>query len=127
MSNVDTPPNPYFSGINFNPSFFLSVASNFLTEAIANSKYLRLVGGILTGNLGIGRTPRVELDINGKAIIDTGVGTLPANGILGSNGTRLILFPGTATEPPYSFGFSVNSLWYGVPSTGNHLFFTGTT
>jgi hypothetical protein len=40
MSNVDTPPNPYFSGINFNPSFFSSTASNYLTEAIANSKYL---------------------------------------------------------------------------------------
>jgi hypothetical protein len=46
MSNVDTPHNPYFNGINFNPSFFLSTVSNDLTEAIANSKYLRLIGGI---------------------------------------------------------------------------------
>jgi hypothetical protein len=32
------PPNPYFSGINYNPSFFSTVAA-YLTEAIANSKY----------------------------------------------------------------------------------------
>jgi hypothetical protein len=44
MSNVDTPPNPYFNGINFNPSFF-SPVFNYLPEAIANSKYLRLIGG----------------------------------------------------------------------------------
>ena len=55
MSNVDTPPNPYFSGINFNPSFFSSISA-YLTEAIANSKYLRLIGGILSGNLGIKNT-----------------------------------------------------------------------
>jgi hypothetical protein len=46
MSNVQTPPNPWFSNINFNPSFFQSI-SDHLTEAIANSKYLRL---IVSGN-----------------------------------------------------------------------------
>ena len=76
MSNVDTPPNPYFNNINFNPSFFLSVASNYLTEAIANSKYLRLIGGMLTGNLGINRTPQVELDVNGKAMINNNMGNI---------------------------------------------------
>ena len=40
--NTDTPPDPYFSGINFNPSFF-KVLSTYLTEAIANSKYLKLI------------------------------------------------------------------------------------
>ncbi len=52
MSNVETPPNLWFSNINFHPSFFSSV-SDYLTEAIAKSKYLRLIGGILSGNLGI--------------------------------------------------------------------------
>ena len=37
------PPNPFFSGINFNPTFFNS--SPYLTEAIANSKYLKLISG----------------------------------------------------------------------------------
>ncbi len=56
MSNVDAPPNPYFNGINFNSSFFPSISA-YLTEAMANSKYLKLIGGILRGNLGIKKTP----------------------------------------------------------------------
>ena len=53
MSNVDIPPKPYFNGINFNPSFFSPVL-NYLTEAIANTKYLMLNGlNYMTGNLGI--------------------------------------------------------------------------
>jgi hypothetical protein len=120
------PPNPYFSGINFNPSFF-SIISTYLTETIANSKYLRLIGGVLTGNLGIKKTPVVELDVNGKAFIDNGFATFPGNGVLGSNGTRLILFPGTATETPFALGYSANEIWYGTRSGGTHLFFTGTT
>jgi hypothetical protein len=126
MSNVDTPPYPYFNGINFNSSFFPSL-SNYLTEAMANSKYLRLIGGILSGNLGIKRTPQVELDVNGKVNINNGFGTLPGNGGSGSNGTRLILFPGTATETPMALGYNADSLWYGTASTGNHRFYTGTT
>jgi hypothetical protein len=55
MSNVDTPPNPYFGGINFNSSFFSSL-STYLTEAISNSKYLRLIRGISTSNLGVKNT-----------------------------------------------------------------------
>jgi len=126
MSNVDTPPKPYFNGINFNPSFFSTVVE-YLTEAIANTKYLRLIGGILSGNLGIkNTTPEVELDVNGKVIINNGVGSLPANGRLGSNGTRLILFPGTASEPPYALGYNGNTLWYGAHSSGNHTFYSGT-
>ena len=51
--------------------FHFKTISTYLTETIANSKYLRLIGGILSGNLGIKRTPRAELDILGKAIINT--------------------------------------------------------
>ena len=120
------PPDPYFSGINYNPSFFSTVVE-YLTEAIANSKYLRLIGGILSGNLGIKRTPAVELDVNGKAYVNNSFGALPGNGTYGSNGTRLILFPGTASEPPFALGYNADTLWYGTRSTGSHIFYTGTT
>ena len=50
MSNVDIPPKPYFNGINFNSSFF-SPLIQYLTEAIANTKYLMLNGlNFMTGN-----------------------------------------------------------------------------
>ena len=121
----NTPPDPYFSGINFNPSFF-SVIQTYLTETIANSKYLKLIGGTLSGFLGINRTPRVELDINGKVVInDTSIG-VPANGVFGSTGTKLILTEGTASETPNAIGTDSTSMWYGTSSTKEHRFFTGT-
>ena len=49
--SADRPPDPYFNNINFNPLFFSSVISDYLTEIIANAKYLQLTGGTITGNL----------------------------------------------------------------------------
>ena len=128
MSNVDTPPNPYFNGINFNSSFFPSISA-YLTEAMANSKYLKLIGGILRGNLGIKKTPAVELDVNGKVNIDNSLITgMPENGTYGGVGTRLILYPGTPTTMAYSIGVSGGRMWYATPSgTVYHDFFNGTT
>jgi hypothetical protein len=126
MSGVSyPPPNPYFSGINFNSSFFSTVVE-YLTEAIANTKYLMLNGlNYMTGNLGIKRTPAVELDVNGKAIIHNGLGGTPVNGIYGGDGTRLILWPGAANDTAYAFGIAPTTLWYGVPSGAKHIFYTG--
>lgn len=120
-----TPPNPFFSGINFNPSFF-TVISGYLTEVIANTKYLRLIGGTLSGFLGIKRTPRVELDVNGKAVINDASIGVPANGVFGSTGTKLILTEGTVSETPNAIGTDSTSMWYGTSSTKEHRFFTGT-
>jgi hypothetical protein len=124
----EIPPNPYFSGINYNPSFFSKI-TDYLTEAIANSKYLRLIGGILSGNLGIKKTPAVELDVNGKVNIDNSLITgMPENGTYGGVGTRLILYPGTPTSMAYSIGISGGRMWYATPSgTVYHDFFNGTT
>lgn len=120
------PPNPYFNNINFNPSFF-SVIQTYLTEAIANSKYLKLIGGTISGFLGIGRTARVELDVNGKAVINNDLTAPPAVGQFGGNGTKLILFDGNATEAPYAIGVDTSTLWYGTNTAGSHKFYTGTT
>lgn len=120
------PPNPYFSGINYNPSFFSTVAA-YLTEAIANSKYLKIIGGTLNGFLGILRTPRVELDVNGKAVINNGTSGTPAIGQFGGAGTKIILYEGGGIETPIALGTQTNSLWYGVPISGNHRFYTGTS
>jgi hypothetical protein len=120
----DLPPDPYFSNINFNPNFF-TTAVQYLTEKIANLKYLRLIGGVLTGNLGIKRTPRTELDINGKAIIDNNLNAIPSVGILGGNGTKLILTAGTPASEPFALGTYSNTMWYGVPTTASHIFYNG--
>jgi hypothetical protein len=51
--STNQPPNPYFNNINFNPSFFSSEVSNYLTKIIANATYLKLSGGTIAGNLRI--------------------------------------------------------------------------
>lgn len=121
------PPNPYFSGINYNPGFFSSI-TDYLTVAIANSKYLKLLGGTLGGFLGILRTPaRVALDVNGKAVLNDGTSGNPTIATLGGAGTKLILKEGGGIDTPIALGTNVNDLWYGVAGGGNHLFYTGTT
>ena len=120
------PPNPYFSGINYNPGFFSSI-TDYLTVAIANSKYLKIIGGTLNGFLGILRTPRVALDVNGQAVINDGTSGIPANAtLLGSAGTKLILKEGGGLATPIALGTYLNDLWYGVSGVGNHLFYSGT-
>lgn len=118
------PPVPYFSGINFNPKFFRSVY-DYLTEQIANTLYLKLRGGSLTGNLGIKKSPaNVELDITGKINI-SGVEGLPANGIYGGGGTKLILKEGiTGISPPIALGVNSDNLWIGNGFSGNISIYT---
>ena len=120
------PPSPYFSGINFNSGFFSSI-TDYLTEAIANSKYLKLLGGNLRGFLGILRNPaRVALDVNGKAVINDNTSGTPQNAELGGTGTRIILREGTAIQTPFALGVVLDTLWYGTSSIGTHMFYTGT-
>jgi hypothetical protein len=124
----NTPPNPYFNGINFNPGFFSS-AVQYLTEAIANTKYLLLSGAnFMTGNLGIKRAAGVELDVDGRAYINNNFfSSVPSIGIYGGNSTRLIMAQGTASEFPLAVGVSNTSIWYGSQILGNHIFYTGDT
>ena len=53
--------------------------------------------------------------------------TTPSNRLYGSDGTRLILWPGTADAVPYSFGIAGSTLWCSVPTGAIHAFYTGTT
>lgn len=115
--SANLPPDPYFSNINFNPSFFLDVVVTYLTEIIANTKYLKLIGGTINGFLGI----------IGKCTINNGLNAAPSNGTLGSNGTKLILTEGTASITPVGLGTETDAIWYGVPSTSSHNFYNGTT
>lgn len=123
--NANTPPDPYFNNIDFNPTFY-QVIQQYLTEAYANSKYLKLTGGSLSGFLGIGRTARTQLDVNGKVVINDNAISTSENGLLGGAGTRIILYEGSEFNTPYAFGINTNTLWYSVPSTATHRFYIGT-
>jgi len=81
-----------------------------------------------SGRVGIGTTdPKELLHVVGKAIIHNGVGLPPANGLYGSGGTRIILWPGADNNTPYSLGIAGATLWYTVPTGANHIFYVGTT
>jgi hypothetical protein len=81
------------------------------------------------GNVGIGTAnPQTNLHVNGRAFIHTGEVGAPANGVYGgNNGTRLILWPGSTSGTPYALGIDNSTLWYGVPTSAVHRWYTGTT
>jgi hypothetical protein len=59
-----------------------------------------------TGIVGIGTTnPKALLHVRGKWNNSN-------KWTYGSDGTRLILWPGTADAVPYSFGIAGSTLWY---------------
>ncbi len=65
-----------------------------------------------------------------KVSIGTNAGShlaAPANGTNGSDGQRIILWPGGGSSVPYGFGMNGNTLWHSVPSAAGHRFYTGTT
>lgn len=72
------------------------------------------------GNVCIG-TSNANSNIGQGLVLDNGrklfwpynvtyLGT-PSNGSNGGNGTRIILWPGTASAPPYSIGMAGGTLW----------------
>jgi len=94
---------------------------NDITKEVTYSNHL-------SGSLGIGTTSvDTKLYVVGKTKIDDGSTSPPSTGVNGSNGTRLILWPGDATTTPYGFGMDNNTLWYGVPQNKLHKWYEGIT
>lgn len=134
-------------------SNMISVASNWPNYGMGCSESgivqvsgfygLQLATGGLTqtyltrdGLLGIGiSNPAAPLDVNSNSRFrdtmmfsnDTNWAATPANGVTGGAGTRIVLWPGSATTTPYALGITGGALWYSVPTGGNHLWYHGTT
>jgi hypothetical protein len=79
------------------------------------------------GNVGIGTTtPEARLHVNGRAIVHDGTTGTPTNSTWGSAGSRIILWPGSATATPYQIGIAPSEMWTGVPSWASWSVFRGT-
>jgi len=79
------------------------------------------------GNVGIGTTtPEARLHVNGRAIVHDGTTRTPTNSTWGRAGSRIILWPGSATETPYQLGIAPSEMWIGVPSSASWSVFRGT-
>lgn len=79
------------------------------------------------GNVGIGTTtPEARLHVNGRAIVDDGTTGTPTNSTWGSAGSRIILWPGSATTTPYQIGIAPGEMWIGVHQAASWSVFRGT-
>ena len=107
MSNVDTPPDPWFSNIIFNPDYFVAPTggSGGISQSYADSHYLQSganVNAISTanstifnnkvniyGNVGIGMSgnPKGLLDVRGRTFISI----LEASVVPYTNGNQLMV------------------------------------
>ncbi len=82
------------------------------------------------GAVGVGTTnPMTKFHVGtGIGRFDNSMGTgLPVAGENGSTGTRLILWPGTGSEPAYSMGISAANMWRAVPTGATHTWYTSTS
>ena len=80
-----------------------------------------------TGNVGVGTSPNCKLDIYGTVNISTATVGAPSVGIFGNTGDRLVIYKGTASTYPYSLGINASTLWYSVPATATHKWYSGGT
>jgi len=86
----------------------LNLAFNATVYTVGSNKYC-----------GIGNTiPATNLDVSGKINVSNGI-TTPSVGVSGGSGDRIILYPGTAIQYPYSIGLNTNELWCSVPTSGS--------
>jgi hypothetical protein len=79
------------------------------------------------GNVGIGTTtPEARLHVNGRAIVHDGTTGTPTYSTWGSAGSRIILWPGSATTTPYQIGIAPAEMWIGVHQAASWSVFRGT-
>jgi len=104
---------------------------NIQTRTTTTAAFVNSFTVISSGNVGIGITlPGTKLDVNGIInISNTGTVGNPGTGTYGtgSDGTKIVLFPGSASAYPYAFGIAASTLWYSTPSTCNHSWYVGGT
>ena len=68
-----------------------------------------------------------NINTTNKLICNNTQVAAPAQGIFGGNGDRIILYPGTASAHPYSFGINASELWYRTPPGASHKFYINET
>jgi len=81
-----------------------------------------------TNNVGIGtNNPGTKLVVNGPIYTQSSTTAAPASGTYGSgtDGTRIVLYPGSSGVYPSAIGIGLNTLWYSVPSGSIHNWYCG--
>jgi len=82
----------------------------------------------LGGNVGIGTTnPLVSFHSYGVSYLQAKQGGAPSTGALGTDGTSLIIYPGSSGSQSMALGFASSQLWYNVPTGNYHNFYVAGT
>jgi hypothetical protein len=63
-------------------------------------------------------------NISGKCIVGVNNFTSPTIGVTGGVGDKLIMFPGTSLNYPYSIGIEAGIMWFSVPTGSGYKWYT---
>jgi hypothetical protein len=118
----------YSAPVGTSHNFFInavSILSINPTVVTVNQSLTVNSTSFLSGNVGIGTASSTDfrLIVNGKVSV-SGSTAAPSIGISGGLGDRIILFPGTAAQYPYSIGVNTSTYWFSCPSNVNYIWFT---
>jgi len=128
-TGVNSPTVNFYAGQNSPDAGHIGFGNNtgWRFHITRQSDNTHMVTVVDNGNVGIGTvTPAERLHIVGKAIVHDGTTGTPTNSTWGSAGSRIILWPGGATETPYQIGIAPSEMWTGVPSYASWSVFRGT-
>lgn len=128
-TGVNSPTVNFYAGQNSPDAGHISFGDNtgWRFHITRQSDNTHMVTVVDNGNVGIGTvTPAERLHVVGRAIVHDGTTGTPTNGTWGSAGSRIILWPGSATATPYQLGIAPSEMWIGVPSPASWSVFRGT-
>jgi len=128
-TGVNSPTVNFYAGQNSPDAGHISFGDNtgWRFHITRRSDNTHMVTVVDNGNVGIGTvTPAERLHVVGRAIVHDGTTGTPTNSTWGSAGSRIILWPGSATETPYQIGIAPSEMWIGVPSGASWSVFRGT-
>ena len=113
-----------FVGNNFNYASNAYIQNQYVSKTQGNAWYLSGSGYISNNssyNISCGAvsgtTGTFSSTISGNlcSLASNGGAGIPATGVLGGAGDRLVLYPGGSGVYPYSLGISGGTLWYSSP------------
>lgn len=104
----------------------LQVGNDASAIAINSNSFVGIGTSTPINRLDVLGNIRVTQNINADAKISFSNNTniaLPATGVQGGNGDRILLYPGAVSKYPYSIGINSFTLYNSIPSEGQYIWY----
>lgn len=127
-TGTNSPRVNFYAGLNTPDAGHIGFGDNtgWRFHITRQSDNTHMVTVVDNGNVGIGTvTPAAALHVVGRAIVNDGTTGTPTNSTWGSPGSRIILWPGSATTTPYQIGIAPGEMWLGVHQSASWSVFRG--